>query len=283
MNFRLLKKNRKAPIHPSFLLLAIWFILTRDVLAFFTFVVVVLSHELGHYFIAKKLGYKLDSFFIAPYGVSLNYSEKAFDSKDEIKIAMAGPFVNLCISLAIVSLWWIFPSLYNFSYTIVYQSLLLGLFNLLPAYPLDGGRILVGLLQTYMPRDRAVSVTRKINYVFSFIFLGLFFVSCFINFNPSLCLCGAFLLLGIIDSKYECKYQPISIFKKQTKNFSRPSVYAVNSNLSISTLLKHIEVNKFTIFVVKFPSGKCLYLDEEKIKKLSLAYPISTKIEDIFK
>ncbi len=285
MGIRILKKIKKVkfPVHPSFILLALWFILTRDLLSFVSFVMVVLSHEFGHYFVAKKLGYKLDSFFIAPYGVSLNYQEKAFDSKDEVLIASAGPFVNVCLTLFLVSMWWIFPNLYNFTFNIAEQSLILGLFNLLPAYPLDGGRILVGLLQHTLPRERAVSLTRKFNYIFSFLLLTLFIISCFVNFNPSLCLCGCFLILGIIDSKYESRYTPISIFKKQTKNFSKPVFYAVKSDVTISQLLKHIEVNKFTIFVVVLSNGKTIQLDEEKVKKLSLAYPLTTKIDKIFK
>ena len=285
MGIRILKKIKKVkfPVHPSFILLALWFILTRDLLSFVSFVMVVLSHEFGHYFVAKKLGYKLDSFFIAPYGVSLNYQEKAFDSKDEVLIASAGPFVNVCLTLFLVSMWWIFPNLYNFTFNIAEQSLILGLFNLLPAYPLDGGRILVGLLQHTLPRKRAVSLTRKFNYIFSFLLLTLFIISCFVNFNPSLCLCGCFLILGIIDSKYESRYTPISIFKKQTKNFSKPVFYAVKSDVTISQLLKHIEVNKFTIFVVVLSNGKTIQLDEEKVKKLSLAYPLTTKIDKIFK
>lgn len=68
---RLLKCRKKLPIHPSFLILFAWFICTRQIEAFFIFVFVVLAHEFGHYFVAKKLGYKLDAFFLAPYGVSL--------------------------------------------------------------------------------------------------------------------------------------------------------------------------------------------------------------------
>ena len=287
MNLNSMAKMKKMiknfPIHPTFILLFLWFILTKDLMSFVTFVIVVFSHELGHYFVAKKLGYRLDNFFIAPYGVSLNYSDKVFDSKDEVLIASAGPIVNIAISLFLISLWWIFPSLYNFTYDIVGQSFILGLFNLLPAYPLDGGRIMVGLLQKMMPREKAVKLTRKLNYCFSFILLGLFVVTCFIDFNPSLCLCGCFLLLGIVDSKFECRYQPISFFKKHAKNFSKPSFLAVNSDVTIAQILKHIEVNKFTIFVVILANGKTVNLDEEKVKKLSLMFPLNRKLQDILK
>ena len=95
---RLLKWNyKKFPLHPTFLLLFLWFIFTKNFSSFLLFFIVVIIHEFGHFIVAKKCGYKLDSFIIAPYGVNLNYKERAFDSKDEILIACAGPFINIII------------------------------------------------------------------------------------------------------------------------------------------------------------------------------------------
>lgn len=273
----------KLPIHPTFILLFLWFVLNNNLLGFVTFVLVVLAHEYGHYFVAKKLGYKLDGFFVAPYGVSLNYSERAFDSRDEVIIAIAGPVVNFAITLVLVSLWWIVPEVYNFTSDIAGQSIMLGMYNLLPCYPLDGGRVLASYLQKYLTREKAVNITRKFNYCFSFLLLSLFVVSLFIDFNPTLCLCGCFLILGIIDSKFECRYQPINVFKKKTKDFSKTIFLSVNSEVTLSQLLKHIEVNKYTIFVVILKNGNSIYLDEGKVKKLSITIPVSTKICDLLK
>lgn len=271
----------KFPIHPTFILLFLWFILTRNILSFFLFASVVLTHEFGHYLVAKKSGYKLDSFFIAPYGVSLNYKDTIFESKDEIKIALAGPLVNFVLAFLMVSLWWIFPDVYNFTYEFVFQSIMLGLFNLLPCYPLDGGRIFVGILsQTYL-RKKAVKISIILNMIFSIILFILFIFSCFINFNPSLCLCGVMLLLGIIDSKSECKYQPISLYKKKTKNFSKPFFITINGEITISQALKHIESNRFTIFVVILSDNKTKLIDEQNLKFLSIKFPIHLTFNEV--
>ena len=279
---KLVKKTKKIPIHPTFIILFLWFVITKDFLSFLIFITVVLSHELGHYFIAKKLGYKLDSFFIAPYGVSLNYKEKTFDSRDEILIALAGPLVNISLSLIMVSLWWAIPEFYNYSDIFVKQSFMLGIYNLLPCYPLDGGRIMVGLLQNYTSRDRAVKLISKFNFIFSILLLIAFFVTLFIDFNPSLCLCGSFLLLGMIDSKYESKYQPTILFKKKNKDFSKTIFLTVNGKSSLAKLIRHIEINRFTVFVVNFQNGKTIMLDENKIKTLSFKYPLNLSLEEIF-
>lgn len=274
--------NKKFAIHPTFILLFLWFVFTRNIFSFLLFCSVVLAHEYGHYFMAKKLGYKLYSFFIAPYGVSLNYKDTIFESKDEIKIALAGPFVNFALAFLTVSIWWIEPVIYNFTYEFVFQSLMLGLFNLLPCYPLDGGRIFVGLISQSSSRKRAVKCSMVLNIIFSSILFVLFAISCFINFNPSLCLCGVMLLLGIIDSKAECKYQPISLYKKKTKNFSKPYLLTINGDVAIGEALKHIELNRFTIFVVIFSNNKTKLIDEKTLKFLSIKYALNTTFNEVY-
>lgn len=275
-------KNKKIPIHPSFILLFLWFVITQNILSFLLFCGVVLMHEFGHYYMARKLGYKLDNFFIAPYGVSLNYKENIFESNDELKIAIAGPFVNFALSFIMVSLWWIIPDTYNFTYEFVFQSIMLGLFNLLPCYPLDGGRIFVGLLSQNHPRQKVIKWTIIFNIIFSALIFILFFISCFINFNPTLCLCGVMMVLGIIDSKQESKYQPISLYKKKTKNFSKPFFITINGTVTISEALKHIELNRFTLFIVVLSNNQTKLIDEQTLKLLSIKYPINFTFDEIY-
>lgn len=281
---RILRWNyKKIPIHPTFLLLFLWFILTKNISTFLLFTFVVLTHEYGHYLVAKKCGYKLDSFIIAPYGVNLNYKERGFDSKDEILIALAGPLVNIILSFIVVSLWWILPNLYNYTSDFVNQSLMLGLFNLLPCYPLDGGRIFIGLISQNMERKKAVKIIYYLNYLFSALLLVLFFVTCFFDFNPTLCLCAVFLILGVVDSKFESKYQSLSFYKKKIKNFSKPLLLIVDENVCLAQLIRHIEINKFTIFVVNFSNLKTVFLDENHIKLMTLKYPLSQTLKEIIR
>ncbi len=283
MASRVLKLAKKIPVHPSFLLLFLWFCINGDLSAFLLFVGVVLSHEYGHYFVAKKLGYKLDSFLIAPHGVCLNYKERAFDERDEIIIALAGPCVNLLLCLFVVSLWWVFPDVFNYTYDFACQSFSLALFNLLPCYPLDGGRVAVGLMSKFFERRKAVKITQICNVVVSIFLLIFFAISCFVNFNPSLCLCGCFLLFGVFEYRGECKYQPAFAYKKRVKNFSKPLFLNINGQTTLAQALKHIQTGKFTIFVLLLSSGKTKFLDEKKIELLSLQFSLATTFDEIFK
>ena len=277
-----LKDKIKFFIHPSFILLFLWFIIFLSFYDFLMFVGVVLTHELGHALQAKRLGYKLDSFFIAPYGVKLNYKDKCFDSKDEIKIALAGPMVNLVLAILAVSLWWIAPVTYVYLDEFVLQSIMLCLVNLLPCYPLDGGRIFVCLMSGKMPRKKAVKISCLLNYVFSAILFIIFIATCFYNFNPSICLFAVFLILGSIDSKFESRYVSL-FFKRKIKNFSRVSMLCVDDNVTISSLLKHIEPNKHTIFAISRQGKRTHLIDEEDIKALAIKYPITDKIKDVIR
>ena len=277
-----LKDKIKFFIHPSFILLFLWFIIFLSFYDFLMFVGVVLTHELGHALQAKRLGYKLDSFFIAPYGVKLNYKDKCFDSNDEIKIALAGPMVNLVLAILAVSLWWIAPVTYVYLDEFVLQSIMLCLVNLLPCYPLDGGRIFVCLMSGKMPRKKAVKISCLLNYVFSAILFIIFIATCFYNFNPSICLFAVFLILGSIDSKFESRYVSL-FFKRKIKNFSRVSMLCVDDNVTISSLLKHIEPNKHTIFAITRQGKRTHLIDEEDIKALAIKYPITDKIKDVIR
>ena len=254
----------------------------RDLYGFFIFVGVVLTHELGHFVVAKKCGYKLDSFLLAPYGVSLNYKERAFDNSDEIKIALAGPCVNLALALLAVNLWWLFPETYGYTLTFVTQSIYLALFNLLPAYPLDGGRVFIASLEKFVPRKKAVKISIISNVVFSCIFFILFIISCFVNFNPTFALACVFLVSGILQGRHEAKYERMQFFKKNIKNFSRARVLSVKADTELGQALKNIETNKVTIFYVLLDE-RSLLLDEKTLIKWSMLYPLSTKIYEIIK
>ncbi len=273
---RLLKK-----IHPSFYLLLGWFILSRNLLGFVTFAAVVFTHELGHYFVAKRLGYKLASFAVAPYGVSLNYKERTFEGSDEVKIAIAGPAVNLIIAVFLVSLWWLLPASYYYTQEIVLQSIFLALFNLLPAYPMDGGRIFAGLISSRMPRKKVMKILSISNIVFSIIFFALFILSCFISFNPTFALAGIFMILGLIESKNECRYEAMNIFKKKIKNFSRPLIFTCDDSVTLGALVRHISINRYTIFYIQ-TKNKTRIVDEALLQRWSLIYPYDTTLAEIF-
>ena len=113
-----------------------------------------LFHELGHLIAGIMLGFKPQSLSINPVGLSVAFDIKAEDYNEKIKkgnilalkkliIALSGPAVNFLI--VIIFMLFDFKFFYISREFVIYSNILIGLFNLIPIYPLDGGRILKNL------------------------------------------------------------------------------------------------------------------------------------------
>jgi len=132
------------------------------ILALFTS---VLLHELGHTLVAMRYGIRTLEIVMFPIG-GISRPERQPDAREELPIALAGPLVNFLIAAGLAA--WVAsqqgfvaleklaePTDANLAERIALGNLLLFGFNLLPAYPMDGGRILRSLLALHMPLDRA--------------------------------------------------------------------------------------------------------------------------------
>ena len=274
-------KERKFNVNPAFFIILIWLIFATDIIVAVSYFLVILIHELGHYYVAKYCGYKLSKFSLSPYGVSLSYYGQTLEQKDEIYIALAGPVVNLVVALITVAFWWIFPTFYLVSYNFVEVNLIIALTNLLPAFPLDGGRIFVSLFSNIVERRKALKITIIFNVVLSVMFFILFFIFCFINFNPTYLLFAVFLTMGVLDLNFLSKYEKINVFNKKMKNFSKPKIYVINENVKLKDILNKIEGNKTYLFVLMQENGKSIILSDEFILKLSLNFDVNQSLRDL--
>lgn len=270
-------------INPAFFIILIWLIFADSLIIALNYFLVILLHELGHYFMAKHRGYKLSKFSLSPYGVSLSYYGETLEERDEIYIAFAGPFVNILSAVLVTALWWLFPSTYFLTYNFVEISLIIALSNLLPAYPLDGGRIFVSLTSNLINRKKAVKITFFVNFLLSILCFLLFIVFCFINFNPTFLLFGVFLVLGALDLNFISKYEKVNVFNKKVKSFSKPRIFVVSGKVKIKELIKKIQGNKSTIFIVIDEKNESKMLVDKMILDLSLKVNLEEEIGNILK
>ena len=175
--------------------------------------VVAIEHECAHAFAAAKLGYKLNKIVLMPFGAVIDGDLSGISLKDELYVALCGPFCNLLTAGFFVAWWWIAPTVYAFTDTACYLSLTIALVNLLPAYPLDGGRVLKCLLtRAFMKKQPSASKAEKrAENTCRALTLGialLFFLS-FIFVKPknfSMLLFSGFLLLGGVGNKERAIY-----------------------------------------------------------------------------
>lgn len=140
------KKESLFKLHPLFLLFGIYYCFKGELFLFLLSALVAIQHECAHAFAAAKLGYKLNKIVLMPFGAVIDGDLKGISLKDEIFVAICGPLCNLFTALFFVAIWWLAPTMYAFTDTACFSSLSIALVNLLPAYPLDGGRILRCLL-----------------------------------------------------------------------------------------------------------------------------------------
>ena len=109
---------------------------------------IVLLHELGHSLVAKAYGLQVIDITFWPLGGMARMSRIPEETKIEATIALAGPLVNLALALLTLPIVMIAgdSALGGIAWTFVLMNLVLGGFNLLPAFPMDGGRVLRAVL-----------------------------------------------------------------------------------------------------------------------------------------
>lgn len=127
-------------------------------LAFFTCIVL---HELGHSFTAMRFGIRVPRILLMPIGGMAEFESIPREPSKELLMTIAGPAVNYVIAAILwiavgVPYGWPFRADYlsnatGFFQVVLTWNLAMGLFNLLPAFPMDGGRILRALLATRLP------------------------------------------------------------------------------------------------------------------------------------
>lgn len=176
--FRLPVRRNGLKIHPLFLLLGVYYCFIGELPMFLLSALVALQHECAHAFAAAKLGYKLDRVVLMPYGAVIDGDLSGISLKDEFFVAVWGPLCNLFTAAGFAALWWFWPDTYAFTDTACFISLAIGLVNFIPAYPLDGGRVLKCALRTWVKEKSAERICRGVTLSVAAGLLTAFVVLC---------------------------------------------------------------------------------------------------------
>lgn len=128
----------KVDISPWTALILALFIWVCGVNLLFAILLAALCHELGHYLLLRRLGAQMKTLRITLFGAEMEISNRRLSYGGEFLATAAGPAVNLLLALFLSWLGRRWEGAYLYSGA----QLVLGLFNLLPLFPLDGGRLL---------------------------------------------------------------------------------------------------------------------------------------------
>ena len=183
------------------------------VIMFFCFL-----HELGHIIVANFFKMKVEKIEILPCGFSSTFSVKLIlNSKNyelkKILVALGGPIVSLM--LVILSQYVKFYGITQ--QEAMYSNLLILLFNLLPLYPLDGGRILKGILNMKLGNIKAEYIVDKISSITIILVTIISSIAVYYFKNVAIFLVCIFLWNIILGDEFKRNFQLNSIKNKKER------------------------------------------------------------------
>ncbi len=237
----------KLRLHPLFLAAGAVSALTGDLLLFLAATLAALEHECAHAFAARRFGYRLDRIVLMPYGAVISGDIAGIPPGEEIAVCLAGPLANAVTALAFAALWWLFPETYPYTDVAARVSLSLFLVNLLPAFPLDGGRLLrLALLRFGQARARAVC--RAVTLAVSAGILAYFIATCFGEPNFGALLFSALLAAGAFGGG---SYARLTF--THGKNFARgveERRIAVEAGMAAGRAVRFLREDKYLVLVL---------------------------------
>lgn len=203
----------KVFIHWTFILLVIWlswmhlqqghglFEILIGLLFLAALFACVTLHEFGHALAARRYGIGTRDINLLPIGGVARLESMPEVPKEELVVAIAGPAVNVAIAIGLYLIMLVMGQSDmelshhvtggSFLADLLLINIILVLFNLIPAFPMDGGRVLRALLAFKMKRSKATRVAASVGQLLAmgFILFGLFY-------NPFLLFIGIFVFLG---------------------------------------------------------------------------------------
>ncbi len=233
-------------IHPLFILtviVAIVFTATDFLLALIS---AVILHELGHAMMAKHYGAVVSRITLTPFGGALKIQTRILTSQQKCVIYLTGPVVSLLFSLLFGVMVWLFPVIFGYLEYLVAANFLVGVINLLPIYPLDGGKILAQYIQ-------AKIIFLWSDIVFAFILIVALFLQ---NWWWT---CFAIMILIQINWEYK---QSLYFDKFTYRNQSKTGQFvrcAVLSNTTLFNAYKMINKKHPTEFVITDKNNQIFY------------------------
>jgi Zn-dependent protease/predicted transcriptional regulator len=270
-------------IHWTFSLLIVWIIynnmraglnatqVTWSVIFVLSLFVCVTLHELGHALAAKRYGINTKDITLYPIGGVARLEKMPEKPKQELVVALAGPAVNFLIALMLSPIILssdltttessntliIGPD--NFLPMLGMLNITLAVFNLIPAFPMDGGRVLRALLAMKLGRVKATQIAAGIGKLLAFGFIVMGFYS-----NPFLIFIGLFVILGA-NAEEQMVMTKSLIIELTAKNAMMTNFISLEKDEPISKAIELLLAGQAKSFLVTDHGLPCGIIDRDDI------------------
>lgn len=251
-------------IHPLFILAGVVAVIFSSFDFFIALSVAVVLHELSHLVLAKKFGAIVSRISLMPFGGALNLQTKILTPQQKVVIYLAGPVASFVFSLLFGVMIWLFPTIFIYLEYLVVANFLVGIINILPIYPLDGGKILA----QYIP-IKFMIITSNVIFVIMLIWSVITFRWWWIFFVVT-------ILLQINLEFKQCTYFDKFSYVCQSK-IGKIVRCAVLSTTTLFSAYKMIDKKHPTEFVISDMNQQVF--SETELEKWLIAKPFNTCIK----
>ena len=210
----------------------------------------VLLHEFGHSLVAMRYGYEIESITLWLFGGVARFTEMPEDWRQELTIAVAGPIVSLALGVVAYLGFLVLPTALDpIKFVVGYLALtnvVLAVFNMLPGFPMDGGRVLRALLARTRPHAQATKIAAEVGKIFAFL-LGIFGLFT----NLFLIALAFFIYIGASSEAQQtvmkAAFEGVTVRDVMTR---REDLDTVRTDTSVAELLDRMFVDRHTGYPV---------------------------------
>jgi len=213
----------------------------------------VLVHELAHCVVALRRGIKINSITLLILGGVSSIENELPDPRDELPMSLAGPLTSACLGILAAVVVYLVPRpvspiggviIFLFGY-LALLNLILFVFNLLPAFPMDGGRVLRAWLAKRMPLPRATKIAADVGKAFAIIFV----IFGFLTLNFILIIIGIFIYLGA-DQEFYAVRSTVLLRDVAVKDVMSANLITVEPGLAVPEVIRLMYSTKHLGFPV---------------------------------
>lgn len=244
----------------------------------------VLLHEMAHTLYALRHGGEVHGITLMIVGGVSELAEVPKRPRDEALMALVGPLTSLGLAAFLGALTWVVHGLGMFQvqfalFTLAMLNAVLGVFNLLPAFPMDGGRIVRAALTPRLGVVRATRVAAGLGRVFAV----LFGVWGLVTLNPFTLVVAFFVLMGAEGESRQVRMKAL-LERVQVEALMTPRMVGVDLDLSMQDAhwaLRHEHVNMLPVTSAGRPVGRVTWAAVQAVPEVQRGgYVVRDAMED---